>query len=215
VPPAKSRPAEIQTVFQQRPVPSDPKQVELSGKLPPEVASEIGSIEAMHRDIISGKPIDQWRFEAVRGRYQSLLKRFGDDSTVEAAIRVRLASLTRYEQVGQLSRTIQDTLAQSHRRDRSVTDVKRRLAGVGTARPQRFSAAGFMKPSSHMIDGRRLYTLVGRDGSTVALLDIPPGLDLDPLVAHRVGVRGPAHYDESLHARLITVRAIESIDLKR
>ncbi len=66
-----------------------------------------------------------------------------------------------------------------------------------------------------MIDGRKLYVLIAKDGSTVAYLDIPPGLDIDPLVAHRVGVRGEPHFNEDLGTRLITVRDLETIGARR
>ncbi len=53
-----------------------------------------------------------------------------------------------------------------------------------------------------MIDGRKLYVLIANDGSTSAYLDVPPGLDIDPLLAKRVGVRGAAHFNEDLGAAL-------------
>ncbi|MBV8554966.1 MAG: hypothetical protein JO116_05330, partial [Planctomycetaceae bacterium] len=60
--------------------------------------------------------------------------------------------------------------------------------------------------------GQRVFALIGPDGSTVAYLDIPPGLDVRPLVARRVGVRGTIHYNEDLRARLIAVRDLEPLD---
>ena len=66
-----------------------------------------------------------------------------------------------------------------------------------------------------MIDGRKLYVLIGKDGSTLAYLDIPPGLDIDPLLAHRVGVRGQPHFNEDLGTRLITVRDVEKLESRR
>src|SRR5262249_16450700 len=78
-----------------------------------------------------------------------------------------------------------------------------------------YNAVGFMQPSARSIDGRKLFVLIARNGSTVAFLDIPPGLDAEPLVARRVGVRGIPHFDEDLGARLISVRAVESIEATR
>jgi hypothetical protein len=57
--------------------------------------------------------------------------------------------------------------------------------------------------------------LIGSDGSTLAYLDIPPGLDIDPLLAQRVGVRGDPHFNEDLGTRLITVRDVETMDPRR
>jgi hypothetical protein len=215
LPGTDSPPSETRAVFQTSAGRFAQAPTQGQSALPAEVASEIGSTEAMERAIVSGQPIEQWHFEAVRGRYQALLKRRGDNPAVEEAIRARLARLTRHEQAAEAARTIQSTLQQSHQRDAVVSDIKRRMAVAGASRPRRYSAVGFAKPSSHMFDGRRLYTLVGADGSTVAYLDVPPGLDLEHLVAQRVGVRGPSHYDEGLRARLITVREMESIESKR
>ncbi len=78
-----------------------------------------------------------------------------------------------------------------------------------------YQAVGFMQPSSQNIDGRKLFVLIGKDGGTVAYLDIPPGLDPDPGLSRKVGVKGVAHYNEELHSRLITVRDLEPIESKR
>ena len=64
-------------------------------------------------------------------------------------------------------------------------------------------------------DGEEALTTLGKNGATVAFLDIPPGLDPEPLLARRVGVRGVAHYNEELHSRLITVRNLEAIESGR
>jgi hypothetical protein len=186
-----------------------------AGPIPPaELTAELASIEAMQREIIS-RPIEQWRFEEVRRRYQALLKRSADDRAAEEAIRIRLLRVTGQEQAAKAAATIQTTLAQSHRRDHLVEDVERRLAGAGRTGPRAYHAVGLLKPSSRMVDGRRLYTLIAADGSTVAFLDMPPGLDPEPLLTRRVGVRGVAHYNEALSARLITVRAMDSLESKR
>ncbi len=65
------------------------------------------------------------------------------------------------------------------------------------------------------VDGRKLYALVGKSGSTLAFLDVPPGLEINPMLAHRVGVRGVMHYSEDLSCRLITVREIETVESRR
>ncbi len=178
-------------------------------------AAEIERIEAIHRAILANQPIAQWRFETVRTRYMALLKRAGDDPAVEEAIRVKLARVTRHEQAAEAARTMRTILAQSHSRDREVAQVKRRIAVAGRSRAHSFSAVGFMQPSARRIDGRPLYVLIADNGSTVAYLDIPPGLDPDPLVVHRVGVRGVPHFNEELGTRLITVHDLETIEATR
>ena len=67
----------------------------------------------------------------------------------------------------------------------------------------------------HVLDGRKLHALVGRDGKTVAYLDIPPGLDLEAIGARRVGVRGAVHFNPELGTRLITVRDLEPVGVRR
>lgn len=183
--------------------------------LPVAVAAEIGQVDAMERAIRTGQPIGQWRFDAVRAGYQAILNRAGEDPAVEEALRDRLARLTRQEQAAQAARTIEMILAQSRRRDAAVARVRQRLAASGGARVRAYSAVGLIQPSSRMVDGRRLHALIGPSGSTMAYLDIPPGLDLQPLLARRVGVRGTTHYDPDLGARLISVRDLESIEATR
>ena len=77
------------------------------------------------------------------------------------------------------------------------------------------SARGYVQASTEMIDGRKLYVLIASDGSTIAYLDVPPGLDIDPLLAHRIGVRGEPHFNEDLGTRLITVRDVEKLEPRR
>ena len=78
-----------------------------------------------------------------------------------------------------------------------------------------YDAVGFIQPSAHMVDGHKVFALIGSEGKTDAYLDIPPGLDPQPFLASRVGVRGQAHFSEDLGTRLITVRDLESIEQKR
>jgi hypothetical protein len=188
-----------------------PPTADLSGKS----TGEIENIEAQCRAIMKGQPIERWRFASVRSRYLALLKRAGDDPAVEEAIRVRLAQVTRWEQAAEAARSIQSILDASHRRDREVARLKQRIAAAGRPSARGYSAVGFMQPSAKAFDGRKLYLLIANDGSTVAYLDIPPGLDPTPLVAGRVGVRGTPHFNEDLGARLITVRDIENLEARR
>jgi hypothetical protein len=186
-----------------------------SENLPPDIASEIANVEAMHRAILSDQTIDQWRFETVRARYQAILKRAGASPAVEEAIRGRLARVTQHEQAAEAARTIQTILARSHRRDSQLAAAERRRSSPGRERLRNFSAEGLVKPSARMADGRRLYSLIGSDGLMIAYLDVPPGLDIEPLLTRRVGVRGVSHYNEDLGARLITVRDVEPIETRR
>jgi hypothetical protein len=176
---------------------------------------EIDDIEANFRAILAKEPIEQWRFEAVRSRYLTLLKRTGDDPALEEAIRVNLARVTRYEQAAESARSLRAMLDRSHARDREVARALRRTNTPGRSLARAYSAVGFMQPSDKSVDGRKLYVLVANNGSTVAYLDIPPGLDPSPLIAQRVGVRGVPNFNEDLGTRLITVRDVETVESRR
>jgi hypothetical protein len=184
-------------------------------KLPGNYAAQIKDVDEIYRSMRQSQPIAQWRTATVRSRYQSILKSAGNDAAVEEAIRVRLASVTRDDQAAQAARMIESVLAESHRRDADVAAVKRRIAAAGRSHTRGYSAVGYLQPSSEQVSGHKLFLLIGKDGSTIAYLDIPPGLDIEPLLAHRVGVRGEPHFSEDLGSRLITVRDVETMDLRR
>jgi len=185
--------------------------------LPPAIASEIKNIDAMCRAIEAGGPIERWRFDSVRARYQAFLKSGSGEPAIKEAIRVREERLAKLEQAAKSAATIQKILAQSHRRDREVIALKRQLDRSPTdrGRSRAYEAVGLLQPSSQRLDGRKLFVLIGKTGGTVAFLDIPPGLDANPSLARRVGVRGVAHYNEDLQSRLITVRNLEPIAATR
>lgn len=183
-------------------------------ELPAEIAAEIAKIDAMHGAILSDQPIEQWYFETIRARYQAILKRASTNASVEEAVRRRLERLTRHEQAAQAARTIDSILARSHGRDRQVA-AERRRSNPARQSARAYSAEGLVKPSAQMVDGRRLYSLVGTEGQVVAYLDVPPGLDIEPLMTRRIGVRGASHYNEDLGMRLITVRDVELLETRR
>ena len=106
--------------------------------------------------------------ESVRADYQALLKRAGENPAVEEALRDRLSRVTRHEQAARAARTIQTILARSWRRDLQVAQVRQRLAAAEQSRTRTYSAIGFVQPSSRMVEGRKVYALVGSDGSTLA-----------------------------------------------
>jgi hypothetical protein len=181
----------------------------------PEIAAELQRIDGIYQVIIASQPIEQWRFETVRASYQALLKRSGDQEGLEEALRKRLNRLTRHEQAARAARTIEAILADSHRRDREVAAVRKDLARLERTRARGYDAVGFIQPSARKVDGHKVFALIGGQGSTIAYLDIPPGLDPQPLLARRVGVRGQTHWSEDLGTRLITVRDMESIEARK
>jgi hypothetical protein len=183
--------------------------------LPPEISAELARLDSTFQLIVRSQPVPEWRFEALRAGYQGLLKRAGDRSDVEGALRTRLARVTQYEQAAKAARTIESILAKSHRRDDEVAAARRGLTQLARTRARAFDAVGFIQPSARMVDGHKVFSLIGREGKTIAYLDIPAGLDPEPFLASRVGVRGRAHFSEDLGTRLITVRDLESVETVR
>jgi hypothetical protein len=179
--------------------------------LPPAFGAEIRGADESYRSMRTGQSVSQWQFDAIRSRYESILKRANGDQAVEAAVRARLGRLARDARSAEAARTIESILAESHRRDREVAAEERKVADAARSHARAFNARGYVQASTAMIEGRKLYILIANDGSTIAYLDVPPGLDIDPLVSHRIGVRGEPHFNEDLGARLITVRDVEQL----
>jgi len=182
---------------------------------PPGTSAELQRIDGIYQVIIASQPIEQWRFETVRAGYQNLLKRASDQLELEEALRTRLNRLTQHEQAARAARTIESILAKSHRRDSEVAAVRKDLARLERTRARSYDAVGFIQPSARKVDGHKVFALIGGRGSTIAYLDIPPGLDPEPFLARRIGVRGQAHFSEDLGTRLITVRDMESIEARK
>jgi hypothetical protein len=182
---------------------------------PPGVSAELQRIDGIYQVIIASQPIEQWRFETVRAGYQDLLKRAGEQPELEEVLRTRLNRLTQHEQAAKAARTIESILAKSHRRDSEVAAVRKDLARLERTRARSYDAVGFIQPSARKVDGHKVFALIGGQGSTIAYLDIPPGLDPEPFLARRIGVRGQTHFSEDLGTRLITVRDMESIDARK
>ena len=179
----------------------------------PEVAAAIAQIDSTHRAIVRG-PIEQWRLEEVRQRYEALLKSV-TDSRSGNAIRARLDEVARHEAIASDARQIETLLARSRRRDGIVALDERRLADAQMPRTRPYNIVGLIQASSRKVGGQKVFALIGRDGSTQAYLDIPPGVDVKGLMTHRVGVRGAVHYDEALRSRVISVREVEALDAER
>ena len=179
--------------------------------LPREVSAELAGIDAAHRAVVSRRRVADWRFEAERARTQAILKRSGDDPRVGEAVSARLKRLDRDEQTAAAARDFEKALARMRALDAEVAAAEKRLAGTSSPRAGGYAATGFMKPSNQFVDGRKLYALLGDDGKTLAFLDVPPGLEIEPMTTVKVGVRGRAHFDQDLGAPLITVRELEPV----
>ena len=178
--------------------------------LAPDLSAEVEHAAAEHRAVLV-RPVEQWHLDGVRMRYESILKRV-TDPTAAATLRARLDRVAAHAEAGRAALTFQTILERSRRRDGEVAVIHRRLADLN--RPQRrpFVAEGLVQPSSKQVDGHRVLALIGPDGSPVAYLDVPPGLDVGPVISRRAGVRGSVRYNESLGTRLIAVRDLEPLE---
>ena len=130
-------------------------------------------------------------------------------------MRSRLDQVARYEQATKAARRFIDIVSRSRRRDEDVAKVERKMDASREESQRLFDAVGFVQPSSRQVNGRKIYALIGRKGTAVAYLDIPPGLDPDPLMAHRVGVRGEARFNGDLGTRVIAVSDLENLEPRR
>lgn len=213
-PPRRPGPSEVLAAYL---VPQgEPEQPAKSvAPLPPDARAEIDRLDRMHRSILVDQPVDRWNLQPVRAGYQELLTRWRDQPAVDEALRTRLARVTRHEQAAAAAREFQAVLARSRQRDAQVGLLERRLAEVDQKRTVSYAAVGTVQPSARMMDGHPLHVLVGKQGQTIAYLDMPPGLDVEALGTKRVGVRGTIHYRQDLGTRLITVRDVESVGARR
>lgn len=174
------------------------------------LSAEVAQAEAEHRAILA-RPVEQWRLDGVRTRYESILKRT-TDSSAAVSLRARLDRVSAQAEAGRAARRFQTILERSRRRDAEIVAIRRRLADLDRPQHQPFVAEGLVQPSSRQVNGRRVFALIGSDGTPVAYLDVPPGLDTRPVIARRAGVRGSVRYNEALGTRLIAVKDMEPLE---
>ena len=177
---------------------------------PGESGAAIARIEAAHRAEIR-RPVDQWRLGPIRAQYQALLKQSPDPATAQA-VRERLEIVARHEEMAEAAREIETILQKSRRRDQVVARVKNRLASAEHRERRPFAAEGMVQSSSRQVNGKRGLALIGPEGAALCFLEIPDGLDAQPMLGRTVGVRGELHYSDELRARLIKVRSMEPLD---
>ncbi|QEH35436.1 hypothetical protein OJF2_39880 [Aquisphaera giovannonii] len=193
-------------------VAAEPEAPAISASWPADIRAELERIDGLHRSIVRGGPVEGWRFETVRAGYQAVLKRAGGQPGLEDALRDRLARVSRDEQASRAAREIESILAKGRRVDADVEAVRRNLGRAERARARNFEAVGFIQPSARMIEGRKLFALIGSKGAAIAYLDIPPGINPAPYYVCRSGIRGRVRYSEELRSRLITVRDIVRLE---
>lgn len=179
----------------------------------PAIAAEIARIEASHRSLLVGS-LESWQLEPIKQRYEALLKQAKDSVSVQV-VQAKLDEVTRQLEAAEAARSIESILQKSKTRDRKLALYLSRLALAEEPDKRPYDAQGMIQPSSRMLDGQKLYALIGPKGTPVAYLEIPAGLDASRYTTSNVGIRGTIRYDESLHSQLISVRDLEALTLSR
>jgi hypothetical protein len=194
-----------------RAVSIDPALVSLGRPAPaglaPEFRSALARIEDAHRRELR-RPIDAWGLAPLRQSYESLRDR-ASDAAAEDVIRDRLAHLDAQHAAAEAARRFAERLEQSRRFGLTADGPEDPPRDAGEDEP--FDATGLLEPSSKLVDGERVFALIGPQGHAVAYLRPVPGVPARRYIGRRVGVRGPARYDETLRAEVIKVQALEPL----
>ena len=196
-----------------RPGPAEPAEPAEPG-LPAEVNAELTSIAAATR-AVRAEAVESWDFGAIRGRYESLLRQFGEDPRVQAAVGRRLDAVGRDAELASKARAVADLLHQGAGRDAEVERIGRGAAVARGRSDRQYDAQGTLQASSRWYRGQRVMALIGPEGKPVSFVTLPPGVPAGRYLARRVGVRGVVHFDEGLGARMISVRDLELIEKRR
>lgn len=175
---------------------------------------DLKRIEGMILAITTERPVERWDFQTAREECQALLDRANDAPELEARAKALLADIDRYQRAASSARRFIAIVGESRERDEEVARVSRALEVAASKRRRAYDAIGFAQPSSKLVKGKRVYALIGREGSAIAYLEIPPGLDPDPLMSRRVGVRGRARFDADLGTRVIAVSDMEALEAR-
>ena len=178
--------------------------------LPAELKARFGAIEDEHRAVLD-RPVEQWQLGTIRGRYEELL-RAHPEPAAQAALRARLERVERQEAFARASGALEALLRRSRARERALEAAAPDPADpADAAEAAPYDAEGLLQPTILEVEGEPVFALIGTTGETTAYLRLPPGLDGRRLSFRRVGVRGSVRFDESLRARLISVRDLEPI----
>ncbi|MDG3004655.1 hypothetical protein [Paludisphaera mucosa] len=162
----------------------------------------------------TGQPVEKWRLGAIREAYEARMKQADGDPEKRRTLEARLAQVARYERASKAAQGFVEAASRTRELDSDFARIERKLADAERERSRAYDAVGFIQPSAKMLDGRKLFALIGREGTVVAYLDVPAGLDPQPLTARRVGVRGQSRYNAELKARLIAVRDLVNLEPK-
>jgi hypothetical protein len=178
--------------------------------LSPALATALRDVEARHRAILS-QPLEHWTFDALRRDYANL----GGTATGDAdreAIASRLAHIDRQATFAQTARELAAAVERARHIDADVAAIRARVFELTAQQDGSFETQGLLQTSSTLVDGRQAYILIDARGRTSAYIVVPPGLDVRPYLARRVGVRGDSRFHATLKSRIVTARQIEPLD---
>lgn len=165
----------------------------------------LGRVEEAHRRELR-RALEAWDLASVRAGYQSLRER-GDSPTLGPVLDERLERLDAQQAAADAARRFLKRLQESRRADGNGAPD----ADVPPEPREPYDASGLLEPSSKLVEGQRVFALIGPEGFAVAYLRPVPGVEARRYVGRRVGVRGPARYDETLRVQVITVQGLEPL----
>ena len=176
--------------------------------LPQEIAEDLKRLDASVQGVLRSPPED-WQFGPLIKPYRTLLDR-ASTPQAKAAVQTRLDRIETLKRLAKSAREFRVSYTKSRAIDRNTDQFR---GGIKDDEDEPFDAEGLVQVSSKMAEGQRVHALIGKDGTTVAYLELPAGIDASRWEGRRAGVRGLSRYDEDLRAPLITVRDIEKLDL--
>jgi hypothetical protein len=209
----RPKPAPSRQSAKARPLRVDPGLVSIgpaidAARLSAGQAQALQRLEADHRRILRG-PIASWRLERVLDGYRSIAERVADPAAREG-LRRRLDRAGRQASAADAARRFAAVLAEGHHRAAAPSSADSPATDAPDDEPP-FDAQGLLQPSSKLVEGERVYALIGPEGRAVAYLRPAPGIMIRPLLGRQVGARGTARYDANLRAEVIRVRTLEAL----
>ena len=179
--------------------------------LPDSVEAAIRSAEEEHRAMLR-RPIEDWQTRTIAGAYQRILNQKDLPAAAAVVVRGRLDELKRQAEAANAATDVDDLLRRGRSREAKIGAGKLKTKMPESKKKRPFDAVGLLQPSSKLHDGGKVFALIARDGLIATYLDIPPGYDTRPLIAHRVGVRGENRYDANIGGKLLLVNELEWLE---
>jgi hypothetical protein len=173
--------------------------------LPPALAAELTRVETAQRAILRGA-LETWDLDAVKRSYQDLANRYRDPDS-RALLEARIARVDQQNHLAQQARRFEMLVRESRSRDSSRPVRRPTEPDAALA----YDAVGMLQPSSKLVDGQQVYSLVGENGTPTAYLSVRPGIRAERYLSSYVGVRGQVHYDSYLRNRVIDVEDLTPI----